>query len=121
MRPVSVHASLIEPEDLGLVKSLEVQRVNVAQPIRLAGCAQSERLTGVLNSQEQWQREVVSEDPALVNLVELAGVDVERVLSDSLAGLFEIEDLVELDLREVLPGSLHELEHFPDRILGQVR
>ena len=52
--------TFIETEHLSLMKGLEVHRVDVAAPIRLAGGPHAKGLTGISDGEQQWQGQVIS-------------------------------------------------------------
>ena len=64
----------------------------------------------VTHRHEQRQRLVVAKDPSVVEPVQLVPLDLERVVANRLARLFEIDDLGERDLFEAGEDGAEDVE-----------
>ena len=74
----------------------------------------------VPNREQQRQREVVPQNAVLVDAVQLERIDVQRVITDRLACLGEVDDLGKNRRREAGVDRAELLEDLSDRVFGQV-
>ena len=71
--------------------------VDAPAAIRLAGGEQPQRRAAVADVEQQRQRQVVAQDAVLVDAVQLAGLDVDRIRRDAGPRVREVDDLPELE------------------------
>ena len=113
-------AAVVEPERFGLVERLEVRRVDLTNAVRFARRPDPQRLSLVPHVHQQRQREVVAQDAAIVDAVELDRIDVHRVARDGRRRRGKVHDFGERTIFKVGERAPQRVQDPADGILRQI-